>query len=113
MTRARNYFADAMDEKQLQALNNIRTKLSTGRFEFVRQACPCGRATSDVTVARQDRYGLPLEFLACTACGTVRMSPNLTQDSWRRFYEEDYTLIKHRAQAGGTSARRADVFAEE
>lgn len=113
MTPTKNYFSDAMDEKQVQALNSIRSKLAAGSFEFVRQACPCGHAMNDVMVARQDRYGLPLAFLACTACGTVRMSPNLTQESWRRFYEEDYTPIKHKAQVGFAETSRADVFAEE
>lgn len=108
-----NYFADAMDDKQVQALGKIRAKLGSGAYRFVQQSCPCGTPGRDVKVARQDRYGLPLEYLACTACGTVRLSPNLTPDSWRQFYEEDYSAIKHRAHTGSAETRREDVFEEE
>jgi SAM-dependent methyltransferase len=49
----------------------------------------CGGSQFAV-VAQQDRYGFPAQSLGCCDCGLVFLSPRLTPEAYRRFYDGVY-----------------------
>jgi SAM-dependent methyltransferase len=68
----------------------VLAKLATGEFTFEEVAtCVCG-ASEAVSVAREDRFGIPVGVVACAACGLLRTSPRLAEAHLSAFYEIDY-----------------------
>lgn len=64
-------------------------KCDRGYYQFESCACVCG-AHDDVIVAEVDKDGLPCQNVICRACGLIRINPRLTQDSYGRFYNDEY-----------------------
>ena len=60
----------------------------TYRLEWVTQ-CLCGSEDS-ITIATQDRFGLPVGVVACRRCGLARTNPRLHSDDVEAFYRDDY-----------------------
>ena len=43
-----------------------------------------------ISISEVDRYGLPMDFVICQACGTIRIDPYLDDASLRHFYTHLY-----------------------
>jgi len=68
----------------------VLAKLASGEFTYEEVAtCLCGSSEA-VTVARRDRFGIPVGVMACGACGLLRTSPRLAEAHLPAFYESDY-----------------------
>jgi len=50
-----------------------------------------------VVISEVDRYGLPLDFVLCKTCGTVRIDPYLDKSSLEDFYTRSYQQMYARA----------------
>lgn len=85
--------APAAKEGATQFIQNI----AEGGYTFVEEPCPCGTAKPSVVLSETDRYGLPLTFVLCRACGTVRINPYLDRDSLAHFYTNIYQRMYDRA----------------
>ena len=70
--------------------------LQGGGYRLETSPCPCGEA-SGVVISEVDRYGLPLSFVLCTTCGTVRIDPYLDSSSLEDFYTRSYQEMYGRA----------------
>jgi hypothetical protein len=65
-----------LQPSQLPLIAEVKSRLQAGVYKLERSACPCGEATG-IVISEVDRYGLPLNFVICTACGTIRIDPYL------------------------------------
>ena len=78
---------------QLPLISEVKHKLQAGEYRLEQSACPCG-ATDGPVISEVDRYGLPLNFVLCAACGTIRVDPYLDDaslaDFYTRYFQEMY-----------------------
>ncbi len=62
--------------------------------------CPCGKPGTDLLLSEVDRYGLPLNTVLCSACGTLRIDPYLDDaslaDFYTRYYQQMYGRVDDR-----------------
>jgi SAM-dependent methyltransferase len=68
----------------------VRKKILEKEYRFIHYDCPCGSTPDDVLIARVDRYGLPIDTVVCTECGTTRTDPYLDPESLTNFYVHFY-----------------------
>lgn len=80
----------SLNEVQEQYLQIVLDKLRAGtyRLEHVPR-CLCG-GDHAVSIATQDRFGLPVAAVACSDCGLVRTTPRLHDADLPAFYRDDY-----------------------
>lgn len=64
-------------------------KQRAGQYRFKEVPCVCG-SREDVVISRRDRHGLSCQNVVCQNCGLIRINPRLDQDSYAKFYNEDY-----------------------
>lgn len=108
----KNHFEMDMTDVQICALQSLKQELREGALTFFYQACPCGEKADHFKVANQDRYGLEVSYVCCKNCGLVRLYPNMDEASWRKFYENNYPLLKNSVD-GGDKNNFEDLFAKE
>lgn len=72
-------------------------KLSDGSYRMLADPCPCGRPATDVLLSEVDRYGLPLNTVMCSVCGTLRIDPYLDDAGLADFYTHYYQQMYARA----------------
>jgi SAM-dependent methyltransferase len=72
-------------------------KLNDGSYRMLADPCPCGKPATDVLLSEVDRYGLPLNTVLCSACGTLRMDPYPDDASLADFYTRYYQQMYARA----------------
>ena len=81
---------------QLPLISEVKAKLKKGEYQLEPSACPCG-ATDGPVISEVDRYGLPLSFVLCTSCGTIRVDPYLDDaslaDFYTRYFQEMYGRV--------------------
>lgn len=78
--------------KQEKALSAFRNKIEQGEYLFEDRPCLCGD-TGGYLIAKRDRYALNVNTWLCRKCGLMRTSPQLTNESLKKFYEDDYRAI--------------------
>ena len=83
---------------QMEAVDAVRLKLTSGEYRLRSYSCPCGAPLNDVVIAEVDRYRLPLTTVVCAACGTLRLEPYLDEASLEDFYLNQYQQMYARAQ---------------
>ncbi|HEY2961165.1 MAG TPA: class I SAM-dependent methyltransferase [Pyrinomonadaceae bacterium] len=81
---------------QLPFISEVKAKLQNGQYRLASSACPCGASEGPV-VSEVDRYGLPLNFVLCASCGTIRIDPYLDDSSladfYTRFFQQMYGRV--------------------
>jgi len=73
----------------------VADKLTDGSYQMLSDTCPCCETVKeDVLIASVDRYGLPLDTVLCSACGTLRTNPYPDDagiaDFYTHFYQQMY-----------------------
>lgn len=81
---------------QLPLISEVKAKLRDGEYRLEQSACPCG-ATDGPVISEIDRYGLPLNFVLCASCGTIRVDPYLDDSSLADFYTHYFQEMYGRA----------------
>lgn len=90
-----------MVETQLQGAANpapsfhirrVKTKLAMGQYSLEDVSCFCGKNDHHV-VTEKDRYGFNHRMVLCKSCGLIYATPRMTEDSYRKFYENEYRPI--------------------
>lgn len=84
--------------RQARTRARVLQALHDGTYATEEVPCFCG-VSGGVTVARRDRYGLPVTTLLCTSCGLLRSSPRMDASATERFYRDDYRAL-YRGSAG-------------
>ncbi len=85
-----------LQPSQLPLIAEVKSRLQAGTYKLERSACPCDEATG-IVISEVDRYGLPLNFVVCTACGTIRIDPYLDSQSLEDFYGRFFQQMYARA----------------
>lgn len=77
---------------QTAALASVAAKITTGEYRFESAPCLlCGGDGDDLEpLAEKDRFGLEMHVVICRRCGLVQTSPRMDEDSYRRFYDDEY-----------------------
>ncbi|MCB9409865.1 class I SAM-dependent methyltransferase [Mycolicibacterium sp.] len=78
-----------MNSLQIATRDRMIQKYADGSYTTVEVPCLCG-AAGGLIVAELDRFGLPSPSVVCRACGVVRTSPRLSDDSLAAFYSNEY-----------------------
>ncbi len=81
-----------LDEAQVAVRDRIIKRFEDGTYQERAVACFCGEE-HELVIAERDRYGLPVRTILCPACGLLRTSPQMTEETTARFYEEDYRTL--------------------
>ena len=92
LTRSRETCSEPavpLNSLQIATRNQLLDKYADGTYATVEVPCLCG-AGGGRLVAELDRYGLPSPSVLCRACGVVRTSPRLTDESLASFYDNEY-----------------------
>lgn len=95
-----------LNRGQEDALLRFRKKLKSGHYSFEECLCLCVKNNGRL-MAKRDRYGLAVSTYLCQACGIMWTCPQMTEESLKKFYEEDYRPI----YVG--EAKASDIFFEE
>lgn len=93
------------EQRAIAAL--VSGKLRDGSYRMLGDPCPCGKVDTDMLLSEVDRYGLPLNTLMCSACGTLRINPYLDEANLADFYTHYYQ------QMYGRSEDRPAYFAKQ
>lgn len=73
-------------------------KLSGGSYQMLSDGCACcGKSGTDVPISAIDRYGLPLDTVLCSGCGTLRANPYPDDDGIADFYTHHYQQMYARS----------------
>lgn len=72
-------------------------KLGDGSYRMLSDCCPCGKPGSDMLLSEVDRYGLSLNTVLCSACGTLRTNPYPDDDGLADFYTHYYQQMYARS----------------
>jgi SAM-dependent methyltransferase len=86
-----------LGREQRAFVDLVAGKLGDGGYRLLSDACPCGKSGSDVLLSEVDRYGLPLDTVLCSACGTLRTNPYLDAGSLADFYTHYYQQMYARS----------------
>jgi len=70
--------------------NKVSKFLKANPPKTMRLRCELCERKPLITIAHQDRYGLPLRFQLCPFCGMVTLNPRWTEDISARFYTKYY-----------------------
>jgi len=81
-----------LNTEQQTGLEEFKSKLSKGYYEFEDATCICGSRDGKL-IAQRDRYALPVNTYLCCDCGIMWTSPRMTPGSLQLFYEQDYRAI--------------------
>ena len=77
---------------QVEVRDRVRSRMQDGTYAMEIVPCFCG-GTDTLTLAKRDRYGLPVTTVLCSRCGLLRTSPRMSRDATTRFYREDYRAL--------------------
>jgi SAM-dependent methyltransferase len=74
---------------QRQSVERIRSRLLSREYSTESVGCFCGSDGSRF-LSDTDRHGIPSRTLLCRSCGLIYVSPRMTEDTLKRFYNEEY-----------------------
>jgi len=77
--------------------STVSGKLINGDYRLLANPCPCGKAGKDLLISEIDRYGLPLDTVLCSICGTLRIDPYPDDAALSDFYTHHYQQMYARA----------------
>lgn len=81
-----------LTKNQLKARDEVALKMKTGVYKLAPNPCLCGEK-NDSSVAKEDRYGLPIRTVLCLACGLMRSDPYYDEKALSDFYRTEYRRL--------------------
>lgn len=90
-------FRNPLNPEQIPARDRALEKLTSGEYTLETVACFCGGARFRI-LAEVDRYRLPVQTVLCLDCGLLGTNPRMDQESYARFYADDYRPLYEGAQ---------------
>jgi SAM-dependent methyltransferase len=94
--------AIAITPTQAAARDRVASAINSGRWTLVENPCCCGSSgEGDVTVALEDRYGLPFSQILCGNCGVIRSGKTFPADVIGDFYDVEYRPLYSGSKTAG------------
>lgn len=81
--------AFGLTEKQQALVEKVAMLIKSGGYATERTFCVCSTTRAKV-ISQIDRYGLPMDTVICSQCGTLRFDPYLSDRSLADFYTLHY-----------------------
>lgn len=78
---------------QITTRDIVAAKVASGEYSFEEVECPICSSKEQDEIGKKDRYGLLFHTNVCKACGLVLTNPRMTQDSYNRFYNDEYRKL--------------------
>lgn len=72
--------------------NLFNKKVEQGIYSTESVKCFCG-ADNFIPITHSDRYGIKYQLCLCIECGILYANPRMTEESFERFYKNDYRNI--------------------
>jgi SAM-dependent methyltransferase len=94
---------------QARYVDDVDRRIRSGAYQMEHVACVCG-ADAGPIISQVDRYGLALDTVLCSACGTLRFDPYLSSESLAEFYRFRYQQMYARAPDAGTYFARQRLY---
>lgn len=88
--------APAVRPSQIPFIAEVQARLKNEEYKLEFSSCPCGDTEGPI-ISEVDRYGLPLHFILCATCGTIRIDPYLDKQSLADFYTRFFQQMYGRA----------------
>lgn len=86
-----------LDGDQTILVEIVSDRLSNGFYKMLSDPCPCGEPGVDMLLSEVDRYGLPVDTVLCSACGTLRANPYPDDGGLADFYTHYYQQMYARS----------------
>lgn len=90
-------FRNPLSAERVAARDRVLDSLASGRYALETVACFCGGSRFRI-LARVDRYRLPVQTVLCLDCGLLSTNPRMNQESYARFYADDYRPLYEGAE---------------
>jgi 2-polyprenyl-3-methyl-5-hydroxy-6-metoxy-1,4-benzoquinol methylase len=94
-----------LDKNQQHALGLVHQEISQGIYLFKESGCILCGGNDFECISEKDRYGLYYPVRICKECGLVQANPRMDDNSYDKFYQDDYWNL----YAGG-KARAEKLF---
>lgn len=78
---------------QENAKRTIEEKIHSGEYQFEKVPCGICGGNTFTQLSAKDRYGLFCPVVICEECGLVLTNPRMDQNSYTKFYENEYRLL--------------------
>ncbi len=97
-----------LNEKAQEARGRLLKKIEDKEYVFEEVPCFC-ESNNDLVISQSDKHGLYCPHVICRHCGLIRLNPRLTQESYKRFYDEEFRIL-HGAGSGDRNAAWDDLI---
>ncbi len=81
-----------LSKEQIDAKNLIIDNLQKGIYKEEPLTCICGNDNYEV-IAKEDRYGIPIQTVICKNCGMIYSNPYYDNDTLTDFYTNHYRAL--------------------
>lgn len=96
----------------LRAVHRVIQKLDTGVYVTEPTKCLCG-ADDDVVLTEFDKFMMPHRMVLCNECCLIRANPRMTEESYNRFYNDEYLPIYDGFEFAGREYNNEVVFKKQ
>lgn len=82
-----------LNKDQEKIKNQIKKRINLKTYKF--ESVPCVLCKNDhfTKLSDKDRYGFHTSVVMCSKCGLVQTNPRMNQESYDRFYNEEYRIL--------------------
>lgn len=90
-------FRNPLSVERISVRDRVLDKLASGQYVLETAACFCGGERFRI-LAQVDRYRLPVQTVLCLDCGLLSTNPRMNQESYARFYNDEYRPLYEGAE---------------
>src|SRR3989304_2736386 len=73
-------------------IRQVKGRIASKIYETEEVSCYCG-SNESFAITKNDRYGFNHQMNLCTRCGIIYASPRMTEESYQKFYKNEYRHI--------------------
>jgi 2-polyprenyl-3-methyl-5-hydroxy-6-metoxy-1,4-benzoquinol methylase len=82
-----------LSDLQLNEVNILKNKIKSQEYIYETINCQYCKINNTIMLSKFDRYGIPYRSNLCKICGLVYTSPRFNQNSYIKFYDNQYRII--------------------
>ena len=83
-----------LNKKQKREILVVKKKISNKEFKYEKlKECPTCKSNQKTIISEYDRYSFPYKSNLCKGCGLIYTSPRFNQESYIKFYNDNYRNI--------------------
>ena len=82
-----------LSKLQKEEIQKLKEQIVNKEFIYEEISCVVCKTSENEIISENDRYGLPYRSNLCKSCGLIYTSPRFDQNSYIKFYDENYRKI--------------------